>query len=202
MKQLALAMVVALSVSACGQMAPGSSVIGARGAAVVSAKASNDAAFIEAAGKGQLDKVRELLAAGAKIDARNGNGYTGLSLAAWRGHAAVVEFLLDSGANPNLANEDNKAPLHWASIDKNRAGIVTALLAKGAKVDGRDKQGFTALMVAAMNNRVDTVEALIAGGADVNAKSNNGTTALKLAKGGFPLPRFELVRILEKAGAR
>ena len=202
MKQLALAMVVALSVSACGQMAPGSSVIGARGAAVVSAKASNDAAFIEAAGKGQLDKVRELLAAGAKIDARNGNGYTGLSLAAWRGHAAVVEFLLDSGANPNLANEDNKAPLHWASIDKNRAGIVTALLAKGAKVDGRDKQGFTALMVAAMNNRVDTVEALIAGGADVNAKSNNGTTALKLAKGGFPLPRFELVRILEKDGAR
>ena len=46
----------------------------------------------------------------------------------------------------------------------------------------QDKDGETALMVAAGKGRIDAVKALIEAGADVNAKNSEGKTALDVAK--------------------
>jgi ankyrin repeat protein len=62
--------------------------------------------------------------------------------------------------------------------------LAEALLAEGAPVDARDKDGYTPLLWAANRGAVRLVELLLARGADVNAKTtdagNAGRTALML----------------------
>ncbi len=58
---------------------------------------------------------------------------------------------------------------------------VKDLLEKGADVNARDKDGYTALMRACANGHTDTARLLIEKGADVKAKSEDGKTALMAA---------------------
>jgi hypothetical protein len=200
MQNVVLSVLVVALVGGCGQL-PGVQV--ARGPqGVIAVRSLNlDHSLIEAAGKGRTGDVQSLLSRGARIDARNGNGYTALALAAWRGHGATVKVLLDAGANPNLANEDRKTPLHWAAAF-GHAAIVSGLVAAQASLNPRDDQGWTPLAWAAFNNRIPAAQALIASGADVNARTTSGVSVLELARRGGMLPRHEMQRLLEKAGAR
>ena len=90
------------------------------------------------------------------------------------------------------------SPLMEASR-KGDTDQVQALLAKGADVNAKDNDGFTALMWAAFYDRTETVQALLAKGADVNAKENHGATALMGAK---RKGHKEIVRILKQSGAK
>ena len=72
---------------------------------------------------------------------------------------------------------------------------INALIAAGAKVNAKDKNGETALMNAAPYGHVECVAILIAAGADINATDNKGNTALMLAGGGVG-------PVLRAAGAR
>ena len=65
-------------------------------------------------------------------------------------------------------------------------GDVRALIASGADVNVKDKDGVTPLMRAASAGRADIVRLLLANGADVNA-TTSGVTALMMASlGGYP----------------
>jgi len=65
-------------------------------------------------------------------------------------------------------------------------GDVRALIAGGADVNVKDKDGVTPLMRAASAGRADIVRLLLANGADVNA-TTSGVTALMMASlGGYP----------------
>ena len=48
------------------------------------------------------------------------------------------------GANPNLADNSNVTPLFWA-VRVRRPELVSQLLAKGADIGHKDKNGRTAL---------------------------------------------------------
>jgi uncharacterized protein len=48
-------------------------------------------------------------------------------------------------------------------------------------IDGRDEEGNTDLMRAALNGQTETVKALLLDGADVNARNHEGRTALLFA---------------------
>ena len=52
------------------------------------------------------------------------------------------------------------------------AAQVTALLSSGAKVEARDRDGRTPLLLATHGNHVEVARLLIAAGADVNAKNS------------------------------
>ncbi len=91
----------------------------------------------------------------------------------------------------------NQALLEAAK--KGDTATVKALLAEGASVDARDREGCTALMKAVFSGNNDTVRALLEAGADVNAKHKWGGTALVSAQ---VMGQTALVEILQKAGAQ
>ena len=61
-----------------------------------------DELLFEAAKYGDVERVRERLAAGAAVDGRREHRETALMIAADRGHVEVFETLLDAGADPYL----------------------------------------------------------------------------------------------------
>ena len=64
---------------------------------------------------------------------------------------------------------------------KGNAAKIEKLLARGADVNAKNKEGRTALMGAAFAGHTAIVQALLEAGADVNAKDERGTTALSAA---------------------
>lgn len=70
------------------------------------------------------------------------------------------------------------------------------LLAKGAQVNVKDKEGITSLYLASKRGRGEVAKILIAHGADINIKSNTGDTPLGIAvrNGWNELAQFLIVK--------
>ena len=86
---------------------------------------------------------------------------------------------LTSGGPVRDANAQT-TPLHEAAMSGDAAAIRT-LLAGGADVNMRAKDGVTPLHAAAASGHFFTIEALLADGADVNAQDDDGSTPLHQA---------------------
>jgi ankyrin repeat protein len=78
-------------------------------------------ALIYASVQNQVDAAKYLIELGAKADVipssrhRGGGQATALHNAAWRGHQALVELLLDHGADANIHDlEWDGTPANWA----------------------------------------------------------------------------------------
>jgi ankyrin repeat protein len=87
-------------------------------------------ALLFAARAGDLESARLLVAAGANVDDADAWGITSTVLAAHSGYRELVAFLLEKGANPNLA-EAGFTALHEAIMRRDEK-MVSALLAHGA----------------------------------------------------------------------
>jgi ankyrin repeat protein len=136
----------------------------------------------DAAKAGDVAKVRQLLANGAKVDAREEDGWTPLHWAAFEGQADVVRVLLAAGAKVDARSESGKTPLHRAAW-RGHADVVKVLLAAGAKVDARHKYGLTPLHEAALGGHADVVRILVAFKAGVaSVRDGDGKTPFDLAK--------------------
>ena len=68
----------------------------------------------DAAKAGDVAKVRQLLANGAKVDARNKYGETPLHKAAALGEGGAVKVLLAAGADGSLKTEEGRTPFDLA----------------------------------------------------------------------------------------
>jgi hypothetical protein len=103
--------------------------------------------------------VRQLVAAGAGVRARNRRGAEPLHLAAmgapgtahWnpKAQAETIACLLNAGANPNALDKSGVAPLHRA-VRTRCAAAVEALLKGGADAKIRNKNGSTPMALATM----------------------------------------------------
>jgi ankyrin len=89
-----------------------------------------DTALMFAARVGDLSSAKLLVAAGANVNDTDTWGISATVLAAHSGFGALVEFLLDHGADPNAAKA-GFAALH-AAIMRRDERMVSALLAHGA----------------------------------------------------------------------
>ncbi|CAK9057307.1 unnamed protein product [Durusdinium trenchii] len=67
--------------------------------------------------KGSLDCVRRLLQARADINAVEEDGWSALHFASKEGHVQVCQSLLESKADPELRNIDDKTPMDVADED-------------------------------------------------------------------------------------
>jgi ankyrin repeat protein len=102
--------------------------------------------IIKAAKAGDIAKVRFLLKSDADlVNALDTDGSTPLHCATWKGHAEIVAFLLDAGADVNAHNRNEHwgtTPLH-AAAHANQAAIAQLLIEHGAEVNAQDLNGNT-----------------------------------------------------------
>jgi ankyrin repeat protein len=73
-----------------------------------------DGALIQAAKDGNIEAVKQHLAAGADVNAKGMTGWTPLHYAALIGHKETIELLIAKGANVNAKNNGGGTPLDWA----------------------------------------------------------------------------------------
>ncbi len=160
-----------------------------------------DAPVADAAMRGDGEAVRSLLAAGADVNAAQGDGMTALHWASRNGDLALVRTLLGAGANIHAGTRIGRyTALHMAS-ETGAGDVVALLLGAGAdpSVSTLGTGGARPLHLAAASGSERAVTALVAGGAEVNATETSwGQTPLMFAafRG-----RTGVVRTLLEAGA-
>ena len=150
----------------------------------------------EAAKKGNIEAVKQHLAAGTVVNAID-DDWTPLKYAAHEGHKEVVELLIAEGAGVNTKTDDGWTPLILAAI-KGHKEIVDLLIANGADVNAKDEIG-GALHSAALEGHKEIVELLITKDADVNAKNEDGETPLDWA---INFKQTEVADLLRKHGGK
>ena len=93
--------------------------------------------------RGDVETVRELLRAGADINARDRHGQTALMLAAHRGYYEMVEMLIGGGADLNVTAKFSLSALMLA-ITAGHADVARALARAGAdlRLRGSGAPGF------------------------------------------------------------
>ena len=101
----------------------------AKGAKTVSNPAL-DNELMAAANKGDLAKVKDLVEKGAYPNFHDAGGSTPLIEAVYGGHAEVVKFLLEKGADANARKNDGAAAIGFA---KKYPPILEMLKAAGAR---------------------------------------------------------------------
>jgi ankyrin repeat protein len=122
--------------------------------------------------KGDVTRVKDLLAAGHAVNARDKDGYTPLFWAAFGGHADIANLLLAKGADVNAKNSKGITPLSEASYRGHRK-VVELLLAAGADINARGEKGQTSLHAAVDRGYPAVVEVLLkANHIDVNARDD------------------------------
>jgi hypothetical protein len=118
---------------------------------------AGDSALHIAAAAYRHEVVRELIAAGADVRAKNRRGAEPLHYAvdgnpvshAWNpsAQAATVAALIEAGADPNAIDKSGVTPLHRA-VRTRCAAAVRVLLDSGADVRCRNKNGSTPMQIA------------------------------------------------------
>ncbi len=87
------------------------------------------------------------------VNARDKHGRTPLHVAAMCCDRALVELLLNKGADINARDKQGWMPIHDAA-DNMRKDVAELLIARGADVNAKDNTGSTALAIAAGRGKV------------------------------------------------
>ena len=185
-----------------------------------------DISIHEAAAEGNIEVVKQHLAAGTDVDFRNQEGLTALHMAAVKGHNKVAELLIAKGANVNTSGRlIGTTPLDSAALLGHKE-MVELLIDSGADINPQiitgetplqraeqrghsaiaeilrkhgGKAGEVTLQLAILKGQKDVAKSLITGGADVNAKGLLGRTPLDWAIIGG---KNELADLLRKHGGK
>ena len=161
-----------------------------------------------AAQHGHIDVIRQLLQAGAGIEAANGNSLTPLGIATVHGRAPAMKMLIENGANVKTeicgygslicaavwhgrkdavqvlidakADPNEGQPMIQA-IDRRDYGSCEVLLKAGADPNQAASNGFTPLHYAAYHGADGLMKTLIEKDAKIDAQDNDGRTPLHIA---------------------
>ena len=131
----------------------------------------------------------------AQPDGQDGNGDSPLHFETRAGRDEFVLWVLNRGANPDIANNKSETPMHHAAGDFSLPR-VKLLAERGANPDRQDEDGDSPLHKIARGtdtaNNTALISLLLDKGANPNLKNNDGWRPLDLAfdDGGARDPRF------------
>ncbi len=166
-----------------------------------------------AARGGHLDALRVLLEAGADINDTLSDGQSALVVAVANANWALADYMLDRGADPNLAGAGWNAlhqlvrtrrmntgfgfpgPIPSGAVDS--IDVLRKMIALGGDVDARmtangmkdgqrnrlNRLGATPFFLAAKVTDVEAMRLLVKAGADATVPNADGTTPLMVAAG-------------------
>ena len=117
---------------------------------------------------------------GVPVDLRDSHGYTALILAAYDEQPAAVDLLLARHADPCAADLKGNTALMGVAF-KGELAIAQKLVGL-CDVNTRNREGQTAVMMAALFGHTDIVRLLAERGADLRLKDASGNTAESLAR--------------------
>ncbi|KAM6962781.1 DNA-binding protein RFXANK isoform 2-T2 [Aplochiton taeniatus] len=133
------------------------------------------------AAQGEISQVTAHLSRDSTLlNRQDERGFTPLMWAAAFGEKAMVDSLLEKGADPSTIAWERESALTLASSG-GYADIVKSLLKHGVDINAYDWNGGTPLLYAVRGNHVRCVQELLAKGADLTIEADSGYCPMALA---------------------
>lgn len=136
-------------------------------------KAGNTALIIACYESGAAPVIKQLIAAGADVHARNEGGGNAVTAAAEAGDVDVLRLLLDHGADPNskvrIIESHCEVSALMTAVQLGHFDFVKLLLDRGADVNLATEHG-NALHFAAFTHQKEITRLLLDRGVDVNTR--------------------------------
>ncbi|MEI7428909.1 MAG: ankyrin repeat domain-containing protein [Betaproteobacteria bacterium] len=166
-----------------------------RGMDINTVDRTGDTLLIQAVRLDMPELIDYLIQRRARLNCRNRNGETALSIAAFVGKLPYVQKIVEAGAEVNFYGWP---PLSYAAFN-GHLEIAEYLLKRGAEIDAKTQNGSTALFLAARNGHIEVVKLLLNNQADpLIANENDETPVDAAAKGGNSV----IEGLLRSAGGR
>ena len=162
-----------------GRLAIGLGLLAATASPLAAQFQSDGYKFIEAVRERDGDTATKMLdePGSTIVNAREiGTGETALHAVVQRRDLTWVRFLLQRGANPNIADKNGVYPIQLAA----QLGFIEGverLIKGGAQLDVSNATGETPLISAVHRRDLKMVELLVANGANPDRADNSGRTA-------------------------
>jgi len=115
-----------------------------------------DISIWDAAEDGNIEVVKQHIAAGTDVNGMDTIGRTPLYFAVFKGHKEIAELLIEKGADVNAKAGFGSTPLHDAAF----SDLKEVAIANGADVNVKSKFGETPLDLAIINNETETAAIL------------------------------------------
>lgn len=148
-----------------------------RGMDVNTVDRAGNTLLVQAIQRDMTSLVEFLIKNRARLNTRNQNGETALSIAAFSGKLPYVKLLVEAGAEVNFYGW---APLAYAAFN-GHSEVVGYLLKHGAEVDAKTENGTTALFFAARFGHEAVVDILLENNADPSIANERDETAVDWA---------------------
>lgn len=142
----------------------------------------HDEKLLVAAGRGNIEGIKNALALGARVNDVNEKGETALMHATIYGKSDAVLFLLCNGADIDMKDKAGWAAVTYAVVSENE-GLVRLFAERHADMTIKEfKKEFTLLMIAIDLESVGMVKLLMQElGMDVGSFNNEGIGEVNLA---------------------
>ena len=128
-----------------------------------------------------IPTVEAIIEHGADVNAVNNKGQSPLWFACADGQESFVKILLDTGAEPNIADKNEDSCLHAAISGQCSTETIQKLIDHGARVNAVNKDGATPLLLACGIAHSTAVALLLKAKADPNIADGDGDTSLHAA---------------------
>ncbi len=126
-----------------------------------------------------IDLVKKLIQKEAPINRGTWDGRLPLLHASYSGYNDIATILLENGAEPDLEGREG-LPLYVASKNGHKT-LVHTLLDFGVNVNGKDRDGETAIFGAIESKQKEIVKLLMQNGANALHIRKNGETPMSIA---------------------
>jgi len=147
-----------------------------------------DKKLIEKVKNCDLEAIKSSIKMGADVNAKDEEGKTCLMIACEKSNFDIVELLLFEKAKLDYKDKKGRTALHYACVQRNLR-IVSSILNRDVgkrkfrkRINRKDNDGNTPLILAVKNNHYYTVNHLLLNGAIKGIKNKEGKDAFDMAR--------------------